>query len=248
MVKIVIDEGTMFRDAVSAIGELIDEGIFKLNKDGLSFIAADRAMVSVVELRIPSMAFEEYDVEEETKLPLNIANFVSILKRVTSRDKIILEVKENRLHITFKNSSTRKFSLPLLDISEEEIPPIDQLEFKARATIDSEVLKNGIKDAEVVADSVVFEADENAFRMIAEGDLSSVELILEKGNDALYELDVQEKVRARYPLDYLKKMIKGHKVSETVTLNWATDYPLKMEFKVLDKIALNFVLAPRVEE
>ncbi|MCD6403062.1 MAG: proliferating cell nuclear antigen (pcna) [Candidatus Aenigmarchaeota archaeon] len=246
--KAVISDVSFFKDSVVTIGELIDEGIFKATKEGFGLIAADRAMVSVVDFKMLPLAFDEYSVESDVKIPLNLSNLISILKRATTRDKIILELKENKLNVTFKNSSTRKFVLPLLDISEEEIPPIDQLEFKAKASVKSSVLKDGIKDAEVIADSVVFETDGNVFKLIAQGDISSAELVLEKGNDALLELEAPEHVRARYPIDYLKKMVKAYKVSEVVTLRWSTDYPMKLEFKVLDKAYLNFVLAPRVEE
>jgi hypothetical protein len=43
-------------------------------------------------------------------------------------------------------------------------------------------------------------------------------------------------------------MIKAAKLSDSVSLEWAQDYPLKMGFEVEGKLSLNFVLAPRVEE
>ena len=246
--KAKISDVSLFKDAITTIGELIDEGIFKATKDGFGLIAADRAMVSVVDFKMLPLSFDEYTVEDEVKIPLNLSNLISIIKRATSRDKIALELKDNKLEITFRNASVRRFVLPLLDISEEEIPPIEQLEFKAKASIKSSVLRDGIKDAEVIADSVIFETDGKIFKMIAEGDISSSELVLEKGSDALLELSSAEHVKARYPIDYLKKMVKGYKLSESVTLRWATDYPIKLEFKALDRAYLNFVLAPRVEE
>ncbi|HDJ96751.1 MAG TPA: proliferating cell nuclear antigen (pcna), partial [Candidatus Aenigmarchaeota archaeon] len=228
--------------------ELIDEGIFKIDKNGLKLTAADRAMVAVVDLRIPATAFDELKVENEVKLPLNLANFISILKRASSRDKLIMELSDGKLKITIKNSSTRSFTLPLLEISEEEIPPIEQLQFKATVSLKSDVLEEGIEDASIVADSVVFEATPTSFGMKASGEISSTELSLEKGNEALGDLKVEESVKARYPLDYLKKMIKAAKIADTVTLHWSTDYPMKLEFKALDKAAITFVLAPRVAE
>jgi len=71
---------------------------------------------------------------------------------------------------------------------------------------------------------------------------------LEKGNDGLINLETEDDTKSRYPLDYLKKMIKAGKIADSVTLQFAQDYPMKIGFKSGDKVSLQFVLAPRVSE
>ncbi|MBI4896284.1 MAG: DNA polymerase sliding clamp, partial [Candidatus Aenigmarchaeota archaeon] len=70
----------------------------------------------------------------------------------------------------------------------------------------------------------------------------------ESGTDGLKIHDIGEPVRARYSLDYLKKMIKGRKLSNTASIEMGTDYPMKLEFSVPEKIRLGFILAPRIED
>jgi proliferating cell nuclear antigen len=205
-------------------------------------------MVAAVDFKISSSAFEEYEIDKEQSIGLDIPNFLSVLKRASAQDKATFTLQDSKLEIVLENSSRRRFVLPLLDLSQEEVPRIDQLEFSTKASLSSDVLESGIADAEVVADAVVFEASPSRFVMRAEGDISSTQLELEKGNKALAELKAAGSVRARYPLDYLKKMIKAAKLSDSVVLEWAQDYPLKMSFEVEGKLSLNFVLAPRVEE
>ncbi|MDP3734180.1 MAG: hypothetical protein Q8R37_03040, partial [Nanoarchaeota archaeon] len=55
------------------------------------------------------------------------------------------------------------------------------------------------------------------------------------------------KYKAKYSLEYLKKMVAGEKLSDTVSLRFNTDYPLKLEYKITDKLLLSFILAPRVD-
>ena len=38
-------------------------------------------------------------------------------------------------------------------------------------------------------------------------------------------------------------MAQGAKLSDTVTIKLDTNYPLKLEYKTLDKISLDFILA-----
>lgn len=248
MFKATLSDVSLLRDSISTIAELIDEGIFKLSKEGISLIAADRAMVAVVDFKILSTVFEKYEIDKEHSIGLNIGNFLSVIKRAGSGDKLTLNLQDAKLEIIIQNSYRRRFVIPLLDISEEEIPPIEQLEFSAKAEIKPEIIESGIADAEVVADAILFEGTPSKFGMKAEGDISSAQLELEKGNEALLELKVSGEIRARYPLDYLKKMIKAAKIADSVTLEWGQDYPMKLEFKATDKASLVMILAPRVIE
>ena len=54
-------------------------------------------------------------------------------------------------------------------------------------------------------------------------------------------------LKAKYSIEYLKKMIQGSKLSPQVYIRFNTDYPLKLEFKVMDKLMMAFILAPRVD-
>jgi len=238
----------LLTDSVSTIAELIDEGIFKITKDGISFIASDRAMVAVVDFKLSASAFEKFDIDKDQSIGLDVPNFLSVLKRASSQDKATFNLQESKLELVFENASRRRFVLPLLDLSQEEIPAIDQLEFTTKAELKSDVLQSGIADAEVVSDAVLFEAAPSRFGMRAEGDISSSQLELEKGSKSLIDLRASGEVRARYPLDYLKKMIKASKIADSVVLEWGQDYPIKISFKSGDKVSLSFVLAPRVSE
>lgn len=248
MFKATLSDVSLLRDSISSIAELIDEGIFKITKEGISLIAADRAMVAVVDFKILATVFEKYEVDKEHSIGLNIGNLLSVIKRAGSGDKLTLNLQDAKLEIIIQNSSRRRFVIPLLDISEEEIPPIEQLEFTAKAELKPEIIESGIADAEVVADAILFEASSSKFGMRAEGDISSAQLELEKGNEALLELKSDGEIRARYPLDYLKKMIKAAKIADSVTLEWGQDYPMKLGFKAMDKVSLVYILAPRVIE
>jgi proliferating cell nuclear antigen len=248
MFKAVMSDSSLLRDSISTIGELIDEGIFKVNKNGIELIAADRAMVAVVDFKLPATVFDKFEVDKEQNIAVNMTNLVSVLKRVGGNERLELELKDNTLEIRMKNASTRKFMVPLLDITQEEIPPINQLDFKAKVKVKSEILKSGIEDADIVSDSVVFEASKDVFNLRASGDISSAELMLERGNDALLDMNATGVVTARYPLDYLKKIIKASKLANEINLRWSKDYPIRMDFTSVDKVSLGFVLAPRVSE
>ncbi len=246
--KATIVDTSLLKDSIATIAEIIDEGIFKITKDGISFVAADRAMVAVVDWNLQASAFEKFETDKEYDIGLNITNFYSVLRRVAGDDKLTLSLKDSKLEIVMENSSRRRFVVPLLDLSKEEVPPIDQLAFTSSVEIRPDVMQSGIDDAEIVADSVIFEADASRFGMKAEGDVSKTELELEKGSESLIDLKVDGGAKARYPLEYLKKMIKAAKIADSVRIDFGKDYPMRMSFKAGDKCSLSFILAPRVQE
>ena len=55
-----------------------------------------------------------------------------------------------------------------------------------------------------------------------------------------------EDCKSRYSLEYLQKFMKGAKLVEKSILNFASDHPLRIDFKN-EKMELTFILAPRVE-
>lgn len=237
----------MLLNSVPIIAEIIDEGVFKVNQNGLSLLAPDRTMVAVVDFQLLSSAFEEFKVEADAELGLNLKNLVDVLKRIRAGDRLTLQRGEkNRLELIVKGNGKRRFEIPLLAIKTEK-PPVDQLNFPGKVTLEARALEDGIADADVVSDSVVLEAGDGKFRMWAKGDVSSTELELKKGDSSLLNIDTKSSIRARYPLEYLKKMIKAAKLSKQVLLEFGTDYPMRMGFKAIDKVDLKFITAPRIE-
>src|SRR3989344_4119147 len=237
--KAVIDQPDLLRDSINAVSTLINEAVFKVTKSGIELRAMDSANVSMVEMRLLASAFRSFDVDKETEIAVNIGDLTSVLKRAKSTDSLTLELKDNQLHIEFSGETKRSFNIPLLDLKQEQKAP--SLEFPVMIKIKSEIIEDGINDAEIVSDAIILEADTSAFTMRAEGDNRKTELKIEKGDEALIELKASSKIKSIFPLDYLKKFIKAGKLSPEANLHLGNEYPMKLDFKVLDKLQLSFI-------
>lgn len=249
MFKATVDDATLFKNCFKAVSSLISEGTFKISEDGVELVATDPAMVAMVDLTLDREAFADYEADEQT-LGVNIEEFYTILRRANSGDTLSLELKddENKLAITIENGSTRRFSLPLLNVDEANIPDTQDLDFTATADVASKTLDDGFGDAAIVGDSVTINASPEGVVIQAESDSSSAEFTIADGSNALLDLDIEESVQAMFSLDYLNKIMKAKSLSDNVTLRMGNDFPLRIEFSVPDKAGLNFVLAPRIEE
>jgi len=196
-------------------------------------------------MKLLSSAFKSYDLEKDTSIGVNIADLTSVIKRVKSTEEVTLELGDGALNIEFSGNVKRNFKIPLLDMKEGGKNP--NLDFSATVELKSPVIEDSISDAEIVSDAVILEADPDSFRIRAESENRQTETRLEKGNGSLVELKAKDHVKSTFPLDYMKRMAKAAKLADTVTMQIGNDYPMKLDFKVVDKLQLSFVLAPRIE-
>lgn len=237
----------ILKDSIDTIAQIIDEGNFRIKPNGIELMAADRAMVAVVDFKMDAEAFDSYACDKETTAGLNMLNFLTVLKRAGSDDKLTLRLSEDRMEILLEGNSRRRFAMPLIDITAEDVPSVAQFEFPASADVEGIIISKGIDDADIVADSVIIEVDESSLKMFAEGGSSRAELKLEKGSPALLNITAPQTVKSRYPLDYLKKMMKAARLATNAKIQLGNDYPLRIDFEG-ERAKLGFVLAPRVSE
>ncbi len=245
--KLVLADPTYLKDSISVISDLVNEARFKITRDGVELIAMDPANVAMVVYKLLSSAFTEYDVQKDLDLGINLANFKQVLRRAKANDILTLELsEEGKLSIQLKGSTTRTFSLPIIDLEDKE-QRVPNLTFPVNIQTASHVLNDAIEDVDIVAESVTLAAEPGKFLVSAEGDLSKAHIEVKHDDQTKVNTDLKTKVKAKYSIEYLKKMIQAGKLADTVSVSFNQDYPLKLEYKVVDKLLLSFILAPRVE-
>lgn len=249
MFKASMSKSGLLRDSIQGISELISEGVFEIKKDGIYFKGTDPTMVTLVDFKLFSSVFDSYEVDSDQKISINLDNLISILRRANPSDKVLLELdsKENKFVVVLEGDSTRRFSIPLIDVEQGEIPEM-KLNFPASLELKSNVFIDGIEDAFIITDTVILGAHEKEFTMKAIGDLNQMELKLEKGHGGLVNLNAKKEVSSKFSLDYMKKIAKAGKLTDKVQIFLGKDYPIRILFSQKDKLELSYTLAPRVED
>jgi proliferating cell nuclear antigen len=244
--KLSLAEPSYIKDSITIISDLVTEARFKITKEGLQLVAMDPANVAMVVFKLFSSAFTEYDINEDIEVAINLNNFKQVLKRAKPNDMVTLELEDNKLKIQLKSNTTRTFNLPIIEIEEKE-QKVPDLKFPVNISMPCSVLNEAVEDASIVGESLAFEAESKKFNVFAEGDLSQVKIEIKEDDAIEIKVDTSSKVRAKYSIEYLKKMMGASKLSEKVDIKFNKDYPLKLEYKEVDKLVLSFILAPRVE-
>tara|TARA_Y100000034_G_C6777595_1_gene347317 strand:- start:131 stop:871 length:741 start_codon:yes stop_codon:yes gene_type:complete len=243
--KLTLAEPKYLKESITIISELVNEASFKITKDAIELVAMDPANVAMVIFKLLSSSFTEYNVENEVDLAVNLSNIKQILRRAKPNDMISLELEGNeKLKITLQSNTLRTFYIPIIELEERE-QKIPDLNFPVTVSATSSTFNDAIEDVDVVAESVVLAAEPGKFNLIAEGDLSKVNVEIKESEDT--KITAEDSAKAKYSIEYLKKMINGSKLADQVTINLGKDYPLKITYTVIDKVLMSFILAPRVD-
>lgn len=243
--KLVLAEPRLLKESIGIISELVNEVTFKLDKDKIEITAMDPANVAMIMFKLLSSSFVEYDVKESQQLSVNLDNLNQVLKRAKPSDTVIIEQADNKLKITLKGESTRTFSLSLIDIDESE-QKIPELKFDVKVELPSLALTEAVDDMDIVAESVALIAETNKFTVQSEGRFNAAKVEIPITEGASIKMK-ESKILSKYSIEYLKKIVKGSKLAETVALNFGREYPLRADYKVMDRLMLSFILAPRVD-
>ena len=186
-------------------------------------------------------------MKKDTEIAINLSNLKQVLRRASPKDMLTLELDDdNRLKVTLRSGTTRTFNLPIIELEEKE-QKVPDLKFPIMVKTSSSILNEAIADVDVVGESVSFIAEPKKFTLIAEGDLNQAKIEIKEDESTKVSTSSDEKVKAKYSIEYLKKMINGSKLSDEVIIQFNKDYPLRLEYKSVDKVMLSFILAPRVE-
>ncbi|NLF87316.1 proliferating cell nuclear antigen (pcna) [Candidatus Bathyarchaeota archaeon] len=249
MFKLKVSDAKMLRDMCTAISILVDEATFKIEPDGLKLRAMDPSRVAMIDFEWPKTIFQEYVCSEPTKMCLNISELLKLLKRAGKEESVELSLddKTGRLLVTIQGKYARNFNMPTLEASDEEVPT-PKISFNVKAKTTTSGLSQAIEDAQLVSDHVRIEAEPEKLTLSASGDLMGATIILQKGNDALLELDVKENAKATFSLSYLSEIIKAATATADIaTLEFSTDMPVRIDFQQTKEGKLTFFLAPRIE-
>jgi proliferating cell nuclear antigen len=247
--KFKLSDGKVFRDAVTAVSTLIDEATFNIDPEGIKLRAMDPSRVAMVDFAIQKTAFDEYVCSEAAKVCLNLGELLKLLKRAGKDEAIEMspDEKTGQFTITIRGKYTRTFSMPTLEVNEEEVPT-PKITFNAKVTVTTEGLREALEDVALVSDHVRIETDTENVLMNAKGDILGANIELKKGSDALLSVEAKEPSKATFSLSYLSEIVKAAvATSDVVTLEFSTDMPIQLDFKQRYDGRLIYFLAPRIE-
>ena len=235
-----------WKAVISAVSTLVEEATFEATVEGISFRGMDPSHVALIDINWPNSAFEKYNCDSDIKFGVRIDEFSKLVKRADKSDSIEINISDdNMLLVTI--GKNKKYKMRLIESSASDTP-LPKIPYDSIIALTSSAFDKILGDVQDVSDYLVINAIKNQAEFSGKGDSGEVNIILENGKGEITELDVKAESKGQYSLEYLNPIIKAvGSTVETVTCEFSTAKPLRIEFKVANLGRIHFYLAPRVE-
>src|SRR4030043_611385 len=258
-----MQDGKTLKGIVDAVSAIIDEIKLIASEQGLRLTAMDESHICLMDAVLPKGLFDEFSCHGQEDLGLNLENLSKIMKRATARDGVEFRHQKDseKFQVQMKGVGTRTFSLRLIDVDEEKLPPTSELDvkFEAMAKLHLDILDQAIKDAEIYQDSIEIRLSKAGVKFSAAGEVGDIEYQLDQ--DHLDAADIQKDGRGVFSLAFFKNILKIPPFTDKVTLHVAENAPMKLEFEIAnprtnekgeplstDVGKVTYFLAPRGDE
>ncbi len=247
MMELVIERADVLKRSVDAIAVLIDEAEFEVSEKGLALKATDPSQISMVDFEFEKKAFKKFHVDGTQRLGLDMEYLNQVMSRSKPMDEVVLKLDDDssKLSVTFRGTSTRTFSVPLIDISSGELPN-PKIEFDAMVKVKAGILQDALKDASLLSTHLTLGAKSDLFFVKAVSSKGELMNETPKGSDSLPDLSVKKDCSSMFPLDYLSDMLKAANSETEVTVKLKENAPVEINYKI-GEARMKYFLAPRIE-
>jgi proliferating cell nuclear antigen len=249
--EIEIADARVWKKCVDALVNLVKEGAFEIDKEGITLRAIDPSQIAMVIFSMGKNEFSKYQVDQKTRLGVNMETLAKTIGRVRGKEKMSMKFDgKGRLNITFSgDKNKRSFNIPTIDVAPGPSKDL-QIDYTATIKIKGGVFKDILKDAALVSPHVLLVADENKFRVEAEGDGGDVQLDYDQGE---VDVHIKRTTSAVFSQEYLDDIAKGCDDDAELTLDLGAPNaddkrpkPLRVQY-AFGNASFTYYLAPRIE-
>ena len=241
MFKAELSNPNILKTSFDAISSIVDEVQIQTDSEGFRLDALDRSHITFVHLELKSSLFDEFVCDEPEKINIDTDEFMKVLKRSKSTDRVIMSLDEGNFIITFEGEAKRTFKIRFIDI-EYESPTPPQLNSPTKFEIPFNLLKDSIQDMDLFSDKITLMVDSEKFRASAEGEFGDANI------EYIHGEKIDTEAKSVFSLEKIREMLKADKFSEMAIINLGTDIPLYLTLRRVDGAGeLSFLLAPRIE-
>ena len=235
-----------WKAVISAITTLVEEATFEATVEGISFRGMDPSHVALIDISWPNSAFEKYDCDSDIKFGVRIDEFSKLIKRAEKKDSVEINISDDNM-LLVSIGKNKNYKMRLIESSASDTP-LPKISYDSKIGLSSNTLDKILGDIEVVSDYLIIKTTPNNVEFSGKGDSGEATINLEKGMEGLEEISITQESTGTYSLEYLNPIVKAvGSTVDSITCEFSSAKPLRVEFKVANIGRIHFYLAPRVE-
>ena len=240
-------DAEVFKKMMDTIGSLMSDVSIDFNEEGFAIKAMDPANIAMVLFEAKKSIFSSFNVEKPIKISVSLDDLNGILRLTKKEDRLKMSDAKNRLVIDINGKNKQHFGIPLIDenYTAQKIP---QLKFTSEVTVLGSLIKDSVKAAVLVDDSIYFTVDRPRFIISSKSEEKefSQELSI-NDNKEIFDMKSDSTTRSKYSIDYLTKFLYAVDPEKPVRMSFSNNYPLKLDYEINSDASMSFILANRLE-
>jgi len=244
MIQISI-KNKIFRDVLETILPIREETILKFTKENLNSRITDYGNVALVDVSVPTGLFNDYLLDKDTEIGLNIKNLLLYTKLGNPEDNIKIEITD-RFKMLLGNF---EIDMDILDptymTSVSKLPD----EFECKCLVDIEEIRKIARAANQVRnDTLIFELDN-----LHENLTISTESEEESIKVETYVIDTLNKksthnLKSAFPVDFILSITNTlyNLGMREIELSFGSEFPMQLSSPLHETGRVVYYIAPRI--
>ncbi|QDI73933.1 hypothetical protein HOV56_gp44 [Nitrosopumilus spindle-shaped virus] len=219
---------------------VLDECTINLDQSGLWFKALDPSHVSLIDMRLPNSIFQSWNVSKEISFHVDAKLFLKIVKSLDKKQSVLLEIFDNELKISNKESGTL---LKLQEGNKSSIP-VPKINFDQKITSTQSEFLKVLKSIDAISDYVTIEKTFDYCYVTGKGDQGSSKNEL----STVFNFGISQTIsESTYSFEYLMPFLKTIPKDQIIEFEFSSTKPCRLTTKLNNLGTIQFYLAPRVE-
>jgi len=242
-------QASAFKSIFEVLKDILNDVNLYITKDGIKITTLDTARAALIDLRLSSENFEEYECNsDEIVAGINITNTFKLLKPITNNDTLSLESNEKEFLI-FKIENPQKktkteFKLKLLEIDEDHIE-IPEINTDVTTVMQSVDFQRICRDMMNISNEIKISREDNFIKFDCEGDFANQKTSIE----CIDQEKFKGKLSGMYSLKYLNLFTKATNMCSSIQILMENEMRfLILKYNVANLGELKFFLATKVDE
>ena len=252
-----LQQAGIFKKVAESMKDLCKEVNFDCSEKGMQVQSMDSSHVALISVVMHESAFAEFKCDRPVSLGMNVDSLIKIMKMTGPSDSLKIMHKADSDLVSFQcegsDDRISEFDMRLMQIENEHME-IPEQHYKVVAKMPSAEFQRICRDLKEFGETLQLTGDKNGLKFAVQGDIGSGNVLLKPRESEKPEekvsLQIHEPVTASFALRYLFNFSKAAPLCGTVTLGFAADAPLLVQYDLEseEKGHVKFYLAPKLDE
>lgn len=213
----------------------------------------DSCQISIFEISLTKDWFDEYEMEIDKIISMNVQIFAKILHIHKSPQNIVMNFNEDTVDISLlseKGDFNKEFTMPLIEYNSERLT-IPNQDYDLDINLESKKFKGFIDELASFGDCLNIKLEDENIISLSTTSEEGGSMKLSINIDELDECSATEgeNINCSFSIKYIQMMSQYQRISKNVELNFSNNIPMQCKYILEnEENYIRFYMAPKIED